>query len=109
MYEFNNKVAIVTGASSGIGRAVALLYAQSGAKIVVSDVNTQMGAETVEIIRKAKGKPVFRTDVTQAKENEKLVDFALKKFDRLDLACNNAGIGGEQNPTEHTAWMVGIR
>ena len=100
MYEFKDKVVIVTGAASGIGRAVALMYAQSGAKIVVSDVNDRLGAETMEMVRKAKGEAVyFRTDVTQASENEKLVDFALNKFGRLDFACNNAGIGGEQNPT----------
>ena len=100
MYKFNDKVAIVTGAASGIGRAVALLYAQNGARIVVSDINDRLGAETVEMIRKIKGEAwYFRTDVTQAGENEKLVDFALNKYGRLDFACNNAGIGGEQNPT----------
>jgi len=100
MYKFNDKVAIVTGAASGIGRAVALLYAQNGARIVVSDINDRLGAETVEMIRKIKGEAwYFGTDVTQAGENEKLVDFALNKYGRLDFACNNAGIGGEQNPT----------
>ena len=100
MYKFNDKVAIVTGAASGIGRAVALLYAQNGARIVVSDINDRLGAETVEMVRKIKGEAwYFRTDVTQAGENEKLVDFALNKYGRLDFACNNAGIGGEQNPT----------
>ena len=100
MYEFKDKVAIVTGAASGIGRSVALMYAQNGAKIIVSDINDQLGAETVEIIRKSKGEAwYFRLDVTQASENEKMVDFALNKFGRLDFACNNAGIGGEQNPT----------
>jgi NAD(P)-dependent dehydrogenase (short-subunit alcohol dehydrogenase family) len=76
------------------------MYAQNGAKIIVSDINDQLGAETVEIIRKSKGEAwYFRLDVTQASENEKMVDFALNKFGRLDFACNNAGIGGEQNPT----------
>ena len=100
MYEFKDKVAVVTGSASGIGRAVAILYAQYGAKVVVSDINDRLGTETVELIRKAKGEAwYFRTDVTQAGENEKLVDFALSKMGRLDFACNNAGIGGEQNPT----------
>ena len=100
MYEFKDKVAVVTGGASGIGRAVAILYAQYGAKVVVSDINDRLGTETVELIRKAKGEAwYFRTDVTQAGDNEKLVDFALSKMGRLDFACNNAGIGGEQNPT----------
>jgi NAD(P)-dependent dehydrogenase (short-subunit alcohol dehydrogenase family) len=100
MYEFNDKVAIVTGGASGIGRAVAFMYAQNGAKIIVSDINDRLGEETVAMIRKGKGEAwYFRTDVTQARENEKLVDFTLNKFGRLDFACNNAGIGGEQNLT----------
>ena len=67
MDEFKDKVAIVTGAASGIGRAVARLYAQSGAKVVVTDVNDQMGAETVELIREDKGEAVyFRADVSKA-------------------------------------------
>ena len=100
MYEFKDKVAIVTGGASGIGRAVAMMFAQSGAKVVVSDVNDKMGAETVEMIRKAKGEAeYFRTDVSKSGENEALVDFAVNQFGRLDLACNNAGIGGEQNQT----------
>ncbi len=100
MYEFNGKAAIVTGAASGIGRAVALHYARHGAKVVVSDVNDAGGAETVEMIRAAGGvAEYFRADVSRPADNERLVNFALEKFGRLDFACNNAGIGGEQNPT----------
>ena len=96
----NGKVAIVTGASSGIGRAVALLYAKNGAKVVVSDVNNAGGAETVNFIQKAGGQAVYcHADVSNAGDCEKLVDFTTKKYGRLDLACNNAGIGGESNPT----------
>lgn len=99
MYDFTGKVAIVTGAASGIGRAVAMLYAENGAHVVVSDVNDAGAAETVDLIRKAKGTAeYFRADVSKAVENENLVNFALEKFGRLDFACNNAGIGGEQNP-----------
>ncbi len=100
MYNFDGKVAIVTGAASGIGRAVALHYARHGAKVVVSDVNDAGGAETVEMIRAAGGVAEYlRADVSSPTDNEQLVNFALEKFGRLDFACNNAGIGGEQNPT----------
>jgi NAD(P)-dependent dehydrogenase (short-subunit alcohol dehydrogenase family) len=100
MNQFNGKVAIVTGASSGIGRSVALLYAKNGAKVVVSDINDIGGAETVDLIQKAGGDAVYsRTDVSKAADCEKLVDFTIEKYGRLDLACNNAGIGGESNPT----------
>lgn len=100
MYTFDGKVAIVTGAASGIGRAVALQYARSGAKVVFSDVNDEDGAVTVSLVRAAGGvAEYFRADVASATDNERLVDFTLEKFGRLDFACNNAGIGGEQNPT----------
>lgn len=100
MYDFKGKTAIVTGAGSGIGRAVALHYARYGANVVVSDVNDAGGLETVEMIRNAGGvAEYFRADVSQPSDNEQMVNFALEKFGRLDFACNNAGIAGEQNPT----------
>jgi len=96
----NGKVAIVTGASSGIGRSVALLFAKNEAKVVVSDVNDVGGAEAVDMIQEAGGQAVYcHTDVSIAADCEKLVDFTIQKYGRLDLACNNAGIGGESNPT----------
>lgn len=100
MYDFKGKTAIVTGAGSGIGRAVALHYARYGANVVVSDVNDAGGLETVEMIRNAGGvAEYFHADVSQPSDNEQMVNFALEKFGRLDFACNNAGIAGEQNPT----------
>lgn len=100
MDQLNDKVAIVTGAGSGIGRSVAALYAKNGAKVVVSDVDDAGGAETVDLIQKAGGQAVYhRADVSSAVDCEALVDFATNKYGRLDLACNNAGIGGESNPT----------
>jgi len=96
----NGKVAIVTGASSGIGRSVAQVYAKNGASVVVSDVNDAGGAETVNLIQKEGGQAVYcHADVSNAEDCEKLVDFTTKKYGRLDLACNNAGIGGESNLT----------
>jgi NAD(P)-dependent dehydrogenase (short-subunit alcohol dehydrogenase family) len=100
MSESSGKVALVTGAASGIGRASALLYAREGAKVVVSDVNVEGGQETVGLIQKASGEAFFvKTNVANPADCENLVRRTIEKFGRLDLACNNAGIGGEQNLT----------
>jgi NAD(P)-dependent dehydrogenase (short-subunit alcohol dehydrogenase family) len=90
----------VTGASSGIGRASALFYAREGAKVVVSDVNEESGEKTVRLIQEAHGEAVFvKTDVANPADCETLVKRTVEKYGRLDFACNNAGIGGEQNLT----------
>lgn len=95
-----NKVALVTGASSGIGRAVALLWAREGAKVVVSDVNVPGGEETVALVRAQGGDALFvATDVGKPEDCEALVARALAHYGRLDVACNNAGIGGPQAAT----------
>ncbi len=100
MRDFENRVAIVTGAASGIGRAVARLYAERGARVAVSDVDRDGGEQTVALIREALGEAVFvPADVSHAEQCESLVRATLDAFGRLDIACNNAGIGGEQNPT----------
>ncbi len=100
MQEFTGKVAVVTGAASGIGRSCAQLYARDGAKVVVSDVDESGGQETVQMIKKAGGEATFfKADVSQPDECQALVAATVKKYGRLDIACNNAGIGGEQNPT----------
>ncbi|MGD0003418.1 MAG: SDR family oxidoreductase [Anaerolineaceae bacterium] len=100
MVEFIGKVAIVTGASSGIGRSSALLYAREGAKVVVSDVDEGGGQETVRLIQAAGGEAFFvKTDVANPTDCESLVRKTAEKYGRLDFACNNAGIGGEQNLT----------
>lgn len=99
MSEFDGKVALVTGASSGIGRSTAILYAKYGAHVVVSDVDAHGGEETVEMINQAEGKAIFvRTDVSKFDECQSLVQQTMDRFGRLDFACNNAGIGGESNP-----------
>lgn len=96
--ELERKVAIVTGAGSGIGEATALLFGREGAKIVVSDINEENGREVVERIRKAGGEATFfKADVSSAAENKALVDQALEVYGKLDIAVNNAGIGGEAN------------
>ena len=95
-----NKVALVTGASSGIGRAVALVYAREGAKVVVSDMNSGGGEETVSLARKLGGEALFvLADVGKPADAQALVEQAVAHFGRLDVACNNAGIGGPSAPT----------
>ena len=89
-----NKVALVTGGSSGIGRASALAFIREGAKVVVADVNVDGGEETVKIIREVGGESIFvRTDVSKATEVEALVSKAVETYGRLDCAHNNAGVG----------------
>jgi NAD(P)-dependent dehydrogenase (short-subunit alcohol dehydrogenase family) len=94
-----NKVALVTGASSGIGRAIALVWAREGAWVVVSDVNEQGGEDTAALIRAQGGEALFiAADVGKAEDGRLLVERTVDHFGRLDVACNNAGIGGPSLP-----------
>jgi NAD(P)-dependent dehydrogenase (short-subunit alcohol dehydrogenase family) len=90
------KIALVTGASAGIGRAAALTMAREGAKVLVADMVEDKGNETVKLIKEAGGEAAFtKCDVSRASEAEALVAAAVKTFGRLDCAFNNAGIGGQ--------------
>lgn len=99
MSSFAGAVAIVTGASSGIGRTTARAFAERGTNVVVADVDAEAGAETVSHIEDDGGDALFvETDVTDADAAEALVDAAVDEFGHLDFAFNNAGIGGAQTP-----------
>lgn len=94
------RVGLVTGASSGIGRAIALAWAREGAQVIVSDLQDTAGAETVELLRAAGAEAeFFAADVSKPQDCEALVRQTVERFGRLDMACNNAGIGGALAPT----------
>jgi NAD(P)-dependent dehydrogenase (short-subunit alcohol dehydrogenase family) len=95
MKVLENKVAITTGAGSGIGKATAELFAREGAKVVVSDINEENGKNAVEDIKKNGGEAYFvKADSSSPEDNEMLVKQAIEKYGRMDIAVNNAGIGG---------------
>ena len=100
MGRLDGKVALVTGAASGIGRASALAFAREGARVVAADLAAEGGEQTVATIRAGGGQAVFvRADVTVAEDAAALVRAAVESYGRLDCAFNNAGVGGGGGPT----------
>lgn len=93
--EFKDKIVLVTGAGSGIGRVTAHAFAKEGGTVVISDINEKGGQETVEQITALGGKSIFiKTNVAKFEDVEALHKAIVEKYGRLDVAINNAGIGG---------------
>ncbi|HEY9245417.1 MAG TPA: SDR family NAD(P)-dependent oxidoreductase, partial [Candidatus Methanoperedens sp.] len=88
-----NKVVIITGAGSGIGKETALLFAEEGAKVVVADVNVKGGEETAEDIKNRGGESFFaKLDVASRSDAQEVVRKTMEKYGRVDVLINNAGI-----------------
>ena len=99
MESVNGLTAMVTGAGAGIGRATALAFAEDGAKVVVSDINTEGGKETVDLIEKAGGTAIFvAADVSKPADVKMLIDKTVETYGKIDCAVNNAGIEGQIRP-----------
>ena len=93
-----NKTVVVTGGASGIGEATVKLFSSAGANVVISDINATTGEELAKkIVAEGGNASFFKSDVAIAEEMQALVDFAVNTYGKLDIAVNNAGIGGEQN------------
>ncbi|MBE0429706.1 MAG: SDR family oxidoreductase [Thermoleophilia bacterium] len=95
MKDLEGKTVLVTGAGSGIGRAVALAFAEKGSRVVISDIDEGGGQETASIVTQSGGESIFvKADVTHAGQVDRMTDAAIERFGSLDAAVNNAGVEG---------------
>lgn len=98
--KLKDKIALVTGAGSGIGRATALRFSREGAKLIVADWNRDGGVETVELIKKSGGEAAFvQVDVSDDSQVRDMIRFAVDTHGRIDILFNNAGIEGDMAAT----------
>ncbi|CAM2171555.1 Cyclohexanol dehydrogenase [Burkholderia latens] len=108
MLKLQDKVALVTGGSSGIGRVAALLFAAEGARVAIASRRTEEGLAVVEEIRRAGGEAMFvKTDVSKAEDCANAVARTAREFGRLDVAFNNAGVesfGKAVADTDEQTW-----
>jgi len=99
--KLSNKVALITGSGSGIGRASAILFSQEGARICVADVDRKGGEQTVDLIKQKGSNAIFvHADITKASDAEQMVKVTLDQYGKLDILFNNAGIGMPFMPIE---------
>ena len=104
MGKLEKKVAVITGAASGIGRATAIRFAGEGAAVVIADLNREGGEAAVRDCKENGGSAVFQlADVSSEGDIKSAVDRAVKEFGRIDIIYNNAGLGGAVGPLEKTS------
>jgi len=104
--DFTGKVVLITGAATGIGRAVALAFARHGAQLSIGDINRDAAEQTLELVKRAGGEVLFTaTDVSLEDDVHKLVSNTMERFGRLDCAFNNAGIAPKDSDRKPTAEM----
>ena len=96
MGKLEGKVALITGAGSGFGRATAILFVKEGAKVVVADYVAEGGEETVRMIKEAGGEAIFvNADVSKTEDVKRMIKATVDNYRRLDILYNNAGVGGQ--------------
>src|SRR5215831_3546431 len=104
MGKLENKVAVITGAASGIGRATAIRFAGEGAAVIIADLNREGGEAAVRDCKENGGNAVFQlADVSREEDIKGSIDRAVKEFGKLDIIYNNAGLGGAVGPLENTS------